>query len=30
MIVRTERHPAAPNNGVAGEGRKGMPTEGTA
>jgi hypothetical protein len=25
MTACTERHSAAPNNGVAGEGRKGMP-----
>ena len=24
MIARTERHSAAPDNGVAGEGQKGM------
>ena len=30
MIACTERRPAAPNNGVAGEGQKGMPKEGTA
>jgi hypothetical protein len=27
MTARTERHHAAPNNGIAGEGRKGMPQE---
>jgi hypothetical protein len=25
MIACTERHPAAPNDGVSGEGQKGMP-----
>jgi hypothetical protein len=30
MTACTERQPAAPDNGVAGEGRKGMPKEGTA
>jgi hypothetical protein len=30
MTACTERHPAAPNNGVAGEGQKGMSKEGTA
>jgi hypothetical protein len=30
MTACTERHPAAPIDGIAGEGRKGMPTEGTA
>ena len=25
MTARTERHPAAPNDGMEGEGRKGMP-----
>jgi hypothetical protein len=25
MTACTERHPAAPNNGMAGEGQKGMP-----
>jgi len=25
MTARTERHPAAPDDGVAGEGQKGMP-----
>ena len=29
MTARTERHPAAPDDGVAGEGQKGMPKEGT-
>ena len=24
MTARTERHPAAPNDGIVGEGRKGM------
>jgi hypothetical protein len=28
MTARTERHPAAPNNGIAGEGQKGMPEAG--
>jgi hypothetical protein len=27
MTARTERHPAAPDNGIAGEGRKGMSKE---
>jgi hypothetical protein len=27
MTACTERQPAAPNNGVAGEGQKGMPRE---
>jgi hypothetical protein len=27
MTDRTERHPAAPDNGIAGGGQKGMPTE---
>jgi hypothetical protein len=27
MTACTERHPAAPNNGIAGEGQKGMPKE---
>jgi hypothetical protein len=27
MTACTERHPAAPNDGVAGEGRKGMTKE---
>jgi len=30
MIACTERHSAAPDNGIAGEGQKSMPTEGTA
>jgi hypothetical protein len=30
MTACTERHSAAPNDGVAGEGQKGMPKEGTA
>jgi hypothetical protein len=30
MTACTERHRAAPNEGVAGEGQKGMPKEGTA
>ena len=30
MTDRTERQSAAPNDGVAGEGQKGMPKEGTA
>ena len=30
MSERTERHPAAPNNGPAGEGHEDMPKEGTA
>ena len=30
MIARTERHPAAPIDGLAGEGQKSMPMEGTA
>jgi hypothetical protein len=30
MTACTERHPAAPGNGLAGEGQKGMPKEGTA
>jgi len=30
MTARTERHPAAPDNGIAGEGRQGRPKEGTA
>jgi hypothetical protein len=30
MTARTEQHPAAPNDGIAGEGQKGMPKEGTA
>ena len=25
MTACTERHPAAPNDGIAGEGQKGMP-----
>jgi hypothetical protein len=29
MTACTERHPAAPIDGVAGDGRKGMPEEGT-
>jgi hypothetical protein len=29
MTAGTERHPAGPNNGIAGEGQKGMPKEGT-
>jgi len=27
MTACTERHPAAPNNGIAGEGQKGLPKE---
>ena len=27
MTACTERHPAAPNDGLAGEGQKGMPKE---
>jgi hypothetical protein len=27
MTACTERHPAAPNNGIAGEGQKSMPEE---
>lgn len=30
MTDRTERHSAEPFNGLAGEGREGMPKEGTA
>jgi hypothetical protein len=30
MTARTERHPAGPDDGLAGEGRKGMTKEGTA
>jgi hypothetical protein len=30
MTACTERHPAEPENGLAGEGQKGMPEEGTA
>jgi hypothetical protein len=30
MTACTERHPAAPANGIAGEGQKGMTKEGTA
>jgi hypothetical protein len=30
MSACTERHPAAPNNDLAGEGQKRMPKEGTA
>jgi hypothetical protein len=30
MTACTERHPAAPNDGITGEGQKGMPKEGTA
>jgi hypothetical protein len=30
MNACTERHPAAPADGLAGEGQKGMPKEGTA
>jgi hypothetical protein len=30
MTACTERHPAAPADGLAGEGQKGMPEEGTA
>jgi hypothetical protein len=30
MTACTERHPAAPNDGVAGEGQKGMPEVSTA
>jgi hypothetical protein len=29
MTACTERQPAAPNDGLAGEGQKGMPKEGT-
>jgi len=29
MTERTERHPAAPENGLAGEGHDGMPKVGT-
>ncbi len=29
MTACTERHPAGPNDGIAGEGQKGMPKEGT-
>jgi len=29
MTACTERHCAAPDNGIAGEGQKGMPKEGT-
>jgi hypothetical protein len=29
MTACTERHPAAPKDGAAGEGQKGMPTEDT-
>jgi hypothetical protein len=29
MTACTERHPAAPIDGIAGEGQKGMPKEGT-
>jgi hypothetical protein len=29
MTACTERHPAGPNNGIAGEGQKGMPKEST-
>jgi len=30
MTACTERHPAGPDDGIAGEGQKGMPEEGTA
>jgi len=30
MTACTERHPAVPADGLAGEGQKGMPKEGTA
>jgi hypothetical protein len=30
MTACTERHTAAPNDDMAGEGKKGMPKEGTA
>jgi hypothetical protein len=30
MTACTERHPAAPDNGLAGEGQKGIPKEGSA
>jgi hypothetical protein len=30
MTARTERRPAAPTDGLAGEGQKGMSREGTA
>ena len=30
MTACTERQPAGPDNGVAGEGQKGMPKEGSA
>jgi hypothetical protein len=30
MTACTERHSPAPNDGLAGEGQKGMPKEGTA
>jgi hypothetical protein len=30
MTACTERHPAGPNDGLAGEGQKGMTKEGTA
>ena len=30
MTACTERHPAAPHNGLAGEGQKGMPKVSTA
>jgi hypothetical protein len=30
MTACTERHPAAPDDGLAGEGRKGMLEDGTA
>jgi hypothetical protein len=30
MTACTERHPAAPRRGIAGEGQKGMRKEGTA
>ncbi len=30
MTACTERHSAAPDDGISGEGRKGMPEEGTA
>jgi hypothetical protein len=30
MTACTERHPAAPSNGVSGEGQKGMPQGSTA
>jgi hypothetical protein len=30
MIACTERHPAGPDSSLAGEGKQGMPKEGTA